>query len=235
MMRLSSELREKFQNSSKCSSRSTSQLNTTANCSCKNLTDTITSLPHLTWNFSPCTNKSFQPKEKKSDSKPTDLDLVLKNSNPLTKKSKKWKFNSDKCSLNSKRKTKKSQNSLSVSPEIKKMPKNSKRSSLKKKKRPLRNPIVPKTLPTRLNSNVLMHKRCWMRLFKRWRNSRRSIWTKSDHSTTHHLPSLRCVLVWSFFSGTGSWQTEVKSYMKSPFLDKQVKKRRTSSKWQRDS
>ncbi len=137
MTRPISELKAEFPNSLKCSSPSTSQSNTTANFSCSNLTDTITSRPPLTWNFLPCTNKSSQPKEKKSDSKQTDWERVSKNFNRPTKKSKKWRFNSEKCSLNLKRKIKKYQSFLSVSREIKQTPSNNKPLLLMNKKKPL--------------------------------------------------------------------------------------------------
>ena len=57
---------------------------------------------------------------------------------------------------------------------------------------------------------------------------------KSDPLTIHPLPLLLYALVWSYFFGTGSWLTEVKSSMKSLCLDKLVRRKKTSLKWQKD-
>lgn len=160
-----------------------------------NLIDTITLHQHHIWSFSQCINKYCQLKGNKLVSKLTDSELVLKNYNPPIKKSKKWKYNSEKCSLNFKRKTNKFLNFLLVLREINKMLKNNRQSLPKSKKKPLNNQIVLKHWPMKPKNNVLMPKKCWMILSKKLSNLKKNIWTKSDLSTIHHLQLWLCAQV----------------------------------------
>lgn len=183
-------MRAEFQNSSKCSNPFINLFNVTVNLSYMNLIDTITSHQHHIWNFSRCINKSCQLNENKSVSKLTDSELVSKNYNLPIKKSKKWKFNSEKCNLNFKRKINKFLNFLLVLQGINKMPKNNRQSLLKSKKKPPNNQIVLKHWPMKQKNNALMPKKCWMILSKKSSNLKKNIWTKSDLSTIPHLQLL---------------------------------------------
>ncbi len=235
MMSNNLEFKAESPNWLRCSSPFTSQFNAIVTPFCMNSIATITSLQHPTWNFSQCTNKSSQPKGRKSASKPTDSEQVSRNFNPPIRKSRKWKYNSEKCSLNCKRKTKKSQNSLSVSPETRRMPSSNRQLSQKNKKRPPFNPIVLKIWLMRLKNNVPTLKRCWMTHSKRSSNLKKSISMKSDHSTIHLQLSSLSALDSLFYSGIGSWPMEVKSSTKNRFQDRQARRKKTSFKWPGDS
>lgn len=157
--------------------------------------------------------------------------LVLKNSNLLIDKSRKWKFSYVRCSPNFRKRINKCYNWWKVLKEIRMMQSNNKHLWLKRKKKQQYNQIKLNLLLKKHKSNALTLKSPLMILLKRSNNLKKNILTKLEVSIIPHRLSSLSVLGWSFFSGTGLWQTVDKLFMKNLNQEQQVqRKNKTISK-----